>query len=230
VTERPAPVPRRVSDTRTDWRSWDFLAKRALVDGLRDCRDVVRGRLLDVGCGNRPYREIFADRLTRYVGVDRDRRGGRPDVAAAALALPFADGRFDTVLATQVLEHVPEPRRLLAEAARVLAPGGHLVLTAPQYWPLHEEPDDYFRFTRYGLEHLVAETGLEILRVKAQGNAATLAGQAICNALQPRRRWRRLVPLVNLLFSTLERRRPGEVDPLNWLVVARKPEPGRASP
>jgi len=223
------PIIRRASDTRSSWRQWDYLAKRALVRDLDDCRELVRGRTLDVGCGNKPYLEIFAERARPYVGVDPDPHGSKPDVAATALALPFGAKTFETVLATQVLEHVVDPARLVAEAERVLLPGGHLVLTAPQYWPLHEEPDDYYRFTRYALEHLIAASGLELVLLKAQGGAATLIGQALCNALQPRRRWRRLIPIVNLLFSSLEHswndadREGGPRDPLNYLVVARKP-------
>ena len=228
-------VVRRASHTRSDWRSWDYLAKRALVRELRDSRPFVKGRTLDVGCGNKPYLEIFADRARVYFGVDPDPRGSKPDAAAIATALPFASATFDTVIATQVLEHVVEPARLLAEAERVLVPGGHLVLTAPQYWPLHEEPHDYYRFTRYGLSDLVSAAGLEVIELKAQGGPATVAGQALCNALQPRRGWRRLIPLVNLMFSGLERLwedggATGPADPLNYLVVARKSATGPVAP
>ena len=76
-------------------------------------------------------------------------------VVGDAAALPFATGTFDFVLMIEVLQHLPDPARALAEARRVLAPGGVLVLTARQAWRTHGAPNDYFRFTRYGLEQLL---------------------------------------------------------------------------
>ena len=73
--------------------------------------------------------------------------------------LPFGDRSFETVFSSQVLEHVPEPWRMVEDMARVLKPGGHLILTAPHIWGLHEVPHDYFRFTSYGLQHLARRAG-----------------------------------------------------------------------
>lgn len=73
------------------------------------------------------------------------------------------------VLATQVLEHVPEPKQMLQEISRVLRPGGHLILTAPHIWGIHEAPHDYFRFTHYGLEYLARQAGLHKVYIKAMG-------------------------------------------------------------
>lgn len=189
---------------------------------LLECRRFADGRLLDVGCGNKPYLEIFAPRVKSYVGVDPDRRHSRPDVVARVSPLPFEAATFDTVLATQVLEHVAEPDRTLQEISRVLKPGGHLILTAPQYWRLHEVPHDYYRFTRYGLQHLVEAGGLTLVLIKEQGAAWALIGQAICNTLQGRRGWHRLIPLVNLAFGWADRRWRDTGDTLNYIVVARK--------
>src|SRR5262249_33479426 len=130
---------------------------RALEEVLSSCE----GRVLDIGCGMQPYRHMLGERVTEYVGVDRVGELTRPTIVGTAEALPVPDGSFDVVLCTIVLEHVVDPREVLAEARRVLGPGGRLVLTVPSVWPAHEMPHDYWRFTRSGLEHLMREFGFE---------------------------------------------------------------------
>jgi SAM-dependent methyltransferase len=193
-----------------------------MFEHVRESRRYATGTLLDVGCGNRPYFEVFRETVTSYVGLDPDRRGSRPDVAGRADALPFADGSIDTVLSIAVLEHVPDPEGMLAETHRVLRTGGHLILLAPQYWRLHEEPHDYYRFTSYGLEHLARGRGFSVIEVRPQGGAWTVAGQAICGALEQRPRLRRLIPLVNVCFAALDRRSPDPKDTISYLLIARK--------
>lgn len=215
----------RARQADTHWRESDYLARRVLLADLRASRQFARGRLLDVGCGNKPYAHLFGPYVQSYIGVDPDPDHSRPDVAADVLHLPFAPATFDTVLATQVLEHVPQPDHMLKEVSRVLKPGGHLILTAPQYWPLHEIPHDYYRFTQFGLRHLIHTSGLTLLSIKREGTAWTLIGQALCHVLQNRRGWHRLIPLVNLLFGFFDRRCTDPRDTINYLVVARKPSP-----
>jgi SAM-dependent methyltransferase len=206
----------------TSWRDADYLSMRALLEDLRECRVWARGRVLDVGCGNQPYRELFAPVVRDYVGLDRQEQGSRPDVVGDALRLPFPAETFDTVLMIQVLEHLPDPEGAVSEVGRVLKRGGRAILTAPQYWRLHEEPHDYYRFTRFGLIHLVQRSGLRVLRVKAQGGAWALAGQALANTMSARRAVHRLTPLVNLLFRVCDRLWPDEGDPINHLLVVEK--------
>jgi SAM-dependent methyltransferase len=215
---------RRLADLAIDRRDPHFLLKEVMFDHVGESRRYARGRLLDVGCGNRPYLETFRPSVSSYVGVDPDRLGSRPDVAALADDLPFADRSFDTALSIAVIEHVPDPGRMLAEIRRVLRPGAHLILLAPQYWRLHEEPHDYFRFTHYGLAHLARKERFEVVDLRAQGGAWRLAGQVIANALQARPRLRRLIPLVNSAFAFFDRRRPDPGDTISYLLIARRPE------
>ena len=128
--------------------------------------------VLDAGAGEGRYRPLFGGR--RYVAVDLavgdpawDYRG--VDVLADLTRLPFAPETFHHVLCTQTLEHLAEPRKFLAEAARVLRPGGKLHLTAPQCFRLHQEPHDYYRYTRHGLEWLIRAAGLSVVSVEPQG-------------------------------------------------------------
>lgn len=134
-----------------------------------------KGRVLDVGGGRRRggWRPP-AD--CRWVIADLDRRLV-PHVAADIVALPFKDGAFDAVKATEILEHVPEVERALVECRRVLRPGGHLVITVPFLERLHGDPDDYARYTRSMWERLLARAGLRAIAIEPQGAYFThLAG------------------------------------------------------
>jgi SAM-dependent methyltransferase len=156
----------------------ECISDYAIRDALMQCASHIRGSVLDLGCGERRYQAWFGAQTSRWIGVDwpapGDARAPYADVYGDSLALPLAAGIFDTVLCTQVLEHVPEPLELLREAARVLRPGGRLVLTAPQYNGLHEEPRDFYRYTSYGLEHLARKAGLEVEQVQPIGGFLTL--------------------------------------------------------
>jgi SAM-dependent methyltransferase len=158
-------MKRAANSTWYNWYANDLLARdvEALTRGLSG--DVV----VDVGSGTSPYRG-FVSAFRHYVGVDRPGRpdsGSHPDVFGAAAALPLRDAVADAVLCTEVIEHVPDPGALVAESARVLKPGGALVLSAPFTWHLHDEPHDYWRFTEYGLRLLCERAGLRVIAVRA---------------------------------------------------------------
>lgn len=108
------------------------------------------GRTLDLGAQNGPYAAHFP----RRVAVDLQPSTGI-EVRADAHALPFRDGSFEVVLCTEVLEHLVEPQRAIDDMFRVLQPGGRLLLTTRFLFPIHDAPHDYFRFTKYGLRHLL---------------------------------------------------------------------------
>ncbi|MBN1872775.1 MAG: class I SAM-dependent methyltransferase [Anaerolineae bacterium] len=135
-------------------------------------RIVPKARVLDAGAGEGRFKEHFAH--TRYTAVDLAVGDdawdyGKLNVLADLEQLPFADGSYDAVICTQVLEHVKRPLVVLREAARVLRPGGELYLTAPQSWYEHQQPHDYFRFTSFGLRYLFEQSGLTPVFVKPMG-------------------------------------------------------------
>lgn len=107
-------------------------------------------RTLDIGAQTGPYAASFPNR----VAIDLTARKGI-HVVTDAQRLGFREGAFDVVLCTEVLEHIPEPQRAIDEMFRVLAPGGTLLLTTRFLFPIHDAPHDYFRFTKYGLQHLL---------------------------------------------------------------------------
>ena len=157
-----------------------------------------RGILLDVGTSEGPYRAIFAGRVARYVGLEYppsilekrpdlweilDRAKASVDVFGDGNRLPFGTGTIDTVLSTEVLEHLPDPARCVRELQRVLKPGGRLLLTAPFLQPLHELPSDFYRFTPGGLRALAEGAGLVVERIEPRGSFAVACGALLTQFL-----------------------------------------------
>jgi len=109
---------------------------------LRSVSHYAHGRLLDVGCGNKPYQTIFTG-VDTYIGIDRPseivERNTAIDVVASADAIPFCDNSFNTVLATQLIEHLAEPQVFFTEGARVLCGGGVLIVTFPLVNQIHQQ-------------------------------------------------------------------------------------------
>jgi SAM-dependent methyltransferase len=171
-------IARAVSD-------WIDLQWSLLLSAIEQVAPEARGRLLDVGCGDKPYERLFRPYVREYVGVEYEAtfrktsaqsRAKGPDVVYDGKTLPFEDQSFDTVMSIQVLEHTPEPGHLIAEMARVLKPDGVLILGAPFSFRLHEEPHDYFRYTPHGLRVLCDQAGLRIDRIERVGHLWSLLG------------------------------------------------------
>jgi SAM-dependent methyltransferase len=132
-----------------------------------------RGSVYDLGCGEMPYKEwvLAQNGVTDYVGVDwgETLHRLRADIVANLNdPLPIADHAADTVLSLSVMEHLCEPATFLAEAHRILKPGGYLILQVPFMWKVHEAPYDYYRYTRHGLEYLLDKEGFEQIEVVEQ--------------------------------------------------------------
>jgi 2-polyprenyl-3-methyl-5-hydroxy-6-metoxy-1,4-benzoquinol methylase len=127
-----------------------------------------RGRVLDAGSGRSPYKPLLRQRGLEVLSIDVADRAGEVDILGDLQDMPaVASGSVDTVLCTQVLEHLPRPWQAMAEFARVLRPGGVLVLSTPHLSAVHEAPHDFYRYTSYGLRELLAQAGLEPIEVAA---------------------------------------------------------------
>ena len=153
------------------------------------------------------------------------------DLLGTAYDIPAENASFDCILSTAVLEHLEEPGRALKEAFRVLRPGGHVLYTAPLFWHLHEEPRDFYRYTRYGLEYLFNEAGFQIIRLEALSGFWTTFFTELGYYLQRFRRapFRPLIDLAVILNNVLAvvfDRGPLRDERFTWmyLVVAKKPD------
>lgn len=143
--------------------------------------------VLDAGAGEAQYAPLL--RNHRYVGVDlgvgdAEWSYDRLDAVSNLEHLPFPDGVFDAALNIVTLEHVRDPAAVLTELSRVLRRGGSLLLATPLEWEEHQEPHDYFRYTRYGLEHLLRTAGLEVRRLQPAGGFFRLLGRRLLNTPQ----------------------------------------------
>ncbi|MBK5233910.1 MAG: class I SAM-dependent methyltransferase [Thermoleophilia bacterium] len=165
-----------------------YLALGSLADALEAGIEQALGgrsglRVLDVGCGNKPYLPLLADRAASYIGVDAV-DGPQVDKIGVAEDLPFEDAAFDVVLCTQVLEHVDEPATALAEIRRVLAPGGVTFVSTHGVFLYHPDPPgsdrDYWRWTHSGLMRIFRQTGeWSELRIQEQGNVVACLGYIV---------------------------------------------------
>ncbi len=137
------------------------------------------GTLLDIGCGTKPYQKIFEPYVKNHLGIEYSLesvyRGHKANIFGDGMNLPFADQAIDTILCTEVLEHIPNPEKAIAEFARILRPNGVIITTAPFFFPIHDTWD-FFRYTHDGLANLMKQQGLEVELVKPlSGTAVTLA-------------------------------------------------------
>jgi SAM-dependent methyltransferase len=165
------------------------------------------GDLIDIGCGEKPLQPFFAPYVDRYVGVDHaetehDLR--HADLVGTAYAVPLPDASADTVILSQVLEHLERPPAALSECLRLLRPGGHLLLATPFFWQSHEEPRDFYRYSPYGLRYLLTDAGFEVVEVVPYCGAWLTVAVEIGYALRAFRGGR-LDPLVVAATSAVQR-------------------------
>jgi SAM-dependent methyltransferase len=141
-----------------------YFARRGLHLQMQMLGGRVQGRVLDVGCGSKPYESLF--RASEYVGLEIDspanRTHKRADVYYDGISFPFDASTYDCVVCNQVLEHVFNPEHFLNEVGRILRPGGLLLLSVPFAWDEHEQPWDYARYSSFGLSYLLDRKAFEI--------------------------------------------------------------------
>jgi SAM-dependent methyltransferase len=143
-----------------------WLCRRALYQKLRAHAPQLIGSVLDFGCGTGPYRHLLTGAI-RYAGLEYDspenRLHKRADIFYDGENIPLEEASVDAILSTQTLEHVPNPEHIVAEWARILRPGGKVLLTVPFMWPEHEMPYDFQRYTTNGIKRLLENAGFEII-------------------------------------------------------------------
>ena len=144
------------------------------------CTAYARGAVLDIGCGEQPYKKCILQNAESCIAADHPSSPSlslSADIFTDTYSLPFPDGSFDTILCSAVLEHLADPLTALIEMRRVLKPGGNMICTIPMIWHIHEAPRDFYRYTRYGIEHLCAKSGMSITELKAMSGFWVTFGQ-----------------------------------------------------
>lgn len=195
-----------------------------------------RGKILDLGCGHVPLYAAYRDSVDDVVTLDwaQSRHPGLHVDVTHDLnePLPFPDHSFDCIVASDVLEHMAHPDRLCMEVKRVLVPGGRMVGSVPFYYPIHEDPHDFFRYTRYGLKQLFNTAGMQTnVLVPVGGSIDVLAdiaakhlavggafGRLGAAALQDFALW-----FGRTRFGAAIRARSSERFPLGYFFVAARP-------
>lgn len=144
-----------------------FFARKNLYRNIKLHAVRIDGRVLDVGCGKRPYESLFAN-AKEYIGMDienpgHDHSNESIDIFYDGKTFPFPANSFDSVLTNQVFEHVFNPSNFIQEINRVVKPGGCLLLTVPFAWDEHEQPYDFGRYSSFGISHILQTNGFEII-------------------------------------------------------------------
>lgn len=193
----------------------------------------VQGRLIDIGCGTKPYEAMARAYATSHVGFDTAapfNSQAKVDVIGRAYQIPVVDGAFDAALSTAALEHLNEPEAALRECHRVLKEGGVAIYTVPLFWHLHSEPWDYYRFTKYGLHYLFTKVGFEVVELKSLAGFWETMATMSCYYLERFNRkplrYLRVIPMLGYLIqgvaSVLGRLDRAEAWSWMYIVVARK--------
>lgn len=196
--------------------------------------EYISGRLIDIGCGKKPYIDLFAPFVTEHVGVDHKEslhNKDNVDLFGTAYEIPAPDESFNSALCTAVLEHLEEPEQALRECYRVLKMGGVAVYTVPFIWHLHEEPRDFYRFSKYGLYYLFKKTGFEVLEITALSGFWVTFGQLLVyNIFRFNRgplRWFKIIEFIGFIIQgaafLLDKIDKTEQWTWMYVVAARKP-------
>ncbi len=171
------PVP---YEFKPDIRHPLFLIRSAILRHISAHAYQLKGKLLDFGCGSKPYRDLFA--VEAYIGLDYENPGHphaneQIDVFYDGKNIPFPDSTFDAVLATEVFEHVFHLDETLREIHRVMKPGGKILLSAPFVFMEHEIPHDFARYSTFGMRAVLERNGFNVLSLEKTSNYVEVLGQ-----------------------------------------------------
>jgi len=154
----------------------NWLVYDIIDDCLEKSEEYVKGAVFDLGSGSSPYKQYFLSLAHEYIAIDWGQSLHERNVDIVAdlnKPLPLRNEVADVVISLSVIEHLKSPQTMLAEAFRILKPGGVILLQVPWQWWVHEAPHDYYRYTPYGLEALCTTAGFHILELEPQAGLFT---------------------------------------------------------
>lgn len=158
-----------------------YLSRIELLCGIKAHALKFKGKLLDFGCGKKPYETLFQN-VSEYIGIDFDGEGHihtneKIDVIYDGKSIPFPDNTFDGILSTEVFEHIFNPDEIILEIKRVLKNQGLILITCPFSICEHEIPNDYARYSSFAVKFMLQKEGFEIIEFTKTGNAVTTIWQ-----------------------------------------------------
>jgi SAM-dependent methyltransferase len=144
-----------------------YFARKAIYNNIKSYASNIKGRTLDVGCGTKPYENLFD--CEEYIGLDTVNSGHKHEFSSIDIVydganIPFENNYFDSIVCFEVLEAIFEPKCFLKELTRVLKPGGYALFTVPFIWDEHDQPNDFARYSSFGLKHLFEEQGFIVVK------------------------------------------------------------------
>ncbi|MBK8926563.1 MAG: methyltransferase domain-containing protein [Crocinitomicaceae bacterium] len=172
-----------------------------ILNFIKSKTHLFNNKVLDLGCGNKPYEKIISSNLkvTEYVGMDLENSTIYNDIKNVEIwngyEIPLIDNTIQTVLITELLEHCYDTKSILSEIFRVIEPNGNLIGTVPFIWLLHETPNDYYRFTPHALKKILEDAGFHSVEITSFGgyNKALSVSLAIWLSYQKRNRARQRI-------------------------------------
>ncbi|MBV5330022.1 MAG: class I SAM-dependent methyltransferase, partial [Chlorobium sp.] len=195
-----------------------------------------KGKLVDIGCGEKPFKNEVKPYVEMHTGVDHQgsfHDKSNMDVFGTAYNIPLVSKSYDTVLCTDVLEHLEEPSLAISEAWRILKSGGYAIYTVPLFWHLHEEPRDYYRYTKYGLRYLFEKNGFDIVDISALSGFTVTFAQELVYFLYNYRKGGMINPLwwiippighlIQVVAYFMNKLEKTEMFTCEYIIVARKP-------
>jgi len=160
-----------------------FIIRYTLLKVLKKETQNLKGKILDFGCGTKPYKSLFNE-FDEYIGLDIENEGHSHekeeiDVYYDGKTIPFKNEYFDSVFSSEVFEHVFDIDHILDELNRVLKRGGKMLISIPFAWNEHEAPNDFGRYTSFGIIHLIEKHGFKVIRLTKAGHFASVISQLI---------------------------------------------------
>lgn len=223
----------RVSDDPRFLQAGSRIAAACHIEKYHDAiKEYASGRLLDMGCGNVPYFEMYRPLVQDIVCIDWPKSRHKNDFLDHEVdlnePLPFASDSFDTVLLTDVLEHIFRPIQLISEITRVLRYGGNVIIGVPFLYCLHEQPYDFYRYTEFALTKMCFDSGLTIVQISPSAGVPEILADITSKCLAER------TPFFANIYSTMcsallklklfrsFSQRTARRFPLGYIVVANK--------
>jgi SAM-dependent methyltransferase len=145
--------------------SKNWLINRLFLQELQQAMHHIQGIVVDLGCGDKPFEALLAPHSS--IGVDKSALTA--DIVADISTLPLTTGSIDTVICFRVMDDIAETTMFLDEVYRVLRPGGVLLLSVNQTWRTHDPPDDYYRWTKFGLKYVLEKSHFTVGEIKPIG-------------------------------------------------------------